>query len=91
MSAESISTIDADELAKAIVARIPRVPLASTLWTAEECAGYLKLESRTFAETCALPDFPKPTRVTAASGNRGPTNKRWFAGDVIDWARGRQG
>ena len=84
-------TIDADQLAKAIIARLPNVPLGSLLWTRDQCAEYLRVEPLTMVEIVALPDFPKPTRVTGASGKQGPSNRRWFAQDVIDWARGRQG
>ena len=83
--------IDAEMIAKEIVARLPRVPLDATLWTRDECAAYLRLEPQTMPEIVALPDFPRPTRVTDATGRGGPSNRRWFAQDVIDWARKRQG
>lgn len=80
-----------EELAKAITANLSRIPLDKTLWTRDQCADYLRVAPGTMVETAALPDFPKPTRVTAATGGKGPSNLRWFAGDVIDWARARQG
>lgn len=69
----------------------PNVPLDALLWTRDECAAYLRVEPTTMVETVAIPDFPKPTRVTGADSRRGPSNRRWFASDVIEWARGRKG
>jgi len=82
---------DLETLAQAIVTRLPRLPLDSVLWDGAECADYLRMNPATFPATAALPDFPKPTRVTDAVSRSGPSNRRWFAQDVIDWARGRQG
>lgn len=86
--------MDAETIAREVFARVnksPPVRPVAALWTAEQCWTYLGLARRTFYEVSALPDFPKPTRVTDSGGSTGPSNKRWFAEDIVDWLRSRQG
>lgn len=73
-------TIDADALARAIVSRLPRVPLDKTLWDNKQCAEFLHQSPRTFERTKNSVGFPEPVYT--------PTECRWAA-DVIDWARDR--
>lgn len=82
--------IDAGAIAEKIAAKMTARPVGA-LWTAEQCWTYLGMARRTFYEVSAYADFPKPTRVTNATGTVGPTNKRWFAEDIVDWLRARQG
>jgi len=74
-----VSDLSADELARAIVARLPRVPLDAQLWDEAQCADYLGRQSvRTFERTQAMSGFPAPVYVPG---------KCWIAADVIEWAR----
>lgn len=82
---------EAAAIAREVVARMPATRPVATLWTAEQVADYLGIARRTFYEVSAQRDFPKPTRITDAAGRSGPTNKRWFAEDIEDWLRSRQG
>lgn len=73
-----MSDFDIDELAKAIARQI-NVPLEDQLWDAEDCARYFKMSRESFLKYKApQPSFPKP---------HGPGHPRWFAGEVIRYAR----
>lgn len=59
------------------------IPLDKRPWTAEQCADYLNMETKTFQNTIApLPTFPKAIRTKTATGRGQP---RWIAQEVIDW------
>lgn len=63
----------------------PRVTPADELWTAEDIANYLKLAADTTERRVVTrPDFPAPLQP-CLTGTRAA--KRWFAGEVITWAR----
>ena len=71
----------------ALVAQLQRPSVAPTdeLWTAEDIAGYLKLAvDTTERRVVTRPDFPAPLQP-CQTGTRAA--KRWFAGEVITWAR----
>lgn len=60
----------------AVVSRA--LPLDKTLWTREEVAACLRVESRTSLDReMKKPGFPKARRI--GSG-------RWIAAEVIEWA-----
>lgn len=63
----------------------PQVPAEDQLWTAEDIADYLKLASDTTERRVVTrPDFPVPLQP-CPTGKRAA--KRWFAAEVINWAR----
>jgi hypothetical protein len=72
---------------KALVLQLstPRVMPADELWTAEDIAAYLKLAvDTTERRVVTRPDFPAPLQP-CLTGVRAA--KRWFAAEVITWAR----
>lgn len=72
---------------KALVVQLqaPRVIPADELWTADDIASYLKLAvDTTERRVVTRPDFPVPLQP-CLTGKRAA--KRWFAGEVIEWAR----
>lgn len=72
---------------KALVIQLsgPRVTPADELWTAEDIASYLKLAvDTTERRVVTRPDFPAPLQP-CLTGKKAA--KRWFAGEVIEWAR----
>ncbi|MBX9638081.1 MAG: hypothetical protein K2Q45_11095 [Nitrosomonas sp.] len=77
-------TLSIDQLASAIAQRIkPVTPLDRTPWNADECAAYLRVETKTFIQYYApLPSFPRPIKAETTAGRSHP---RWNAQKVIDW------
>jgi hypothetical protein len=62
-----------------------RISVADELWTAEDIASYLKLSADTTERRVVTrPDFPAPLQP-CLTGKKAA--KRWFAGEVISWAR----
>lgn len=59
------------------------------LWTCDDIAAYMKVSAYTVANKVVVrPGFPAPFVPT---GRRGKSEKRYFAGEVIDFAlRNRQ-
>jgi len=67
----------------------PPIPADDILWTFSEIADYLKLSTFTVeTKVVVRPDFPKALQPCLGSP-RG--QKRWFARDVMDWARKNSG
>jgi len=67
----------------------PQVSADDVLWTFSEIADYLKLSAFTVeTKVVTRPDFPKALQPCLGSP-RG--QKRWFARDVMDWARQNSG
>jgi hypothetical protein len=65
------------------------IPLDQRLWSAEDCAQYLRMEKRTFVQYYAPhPKFPKPIPLDRAEGKG---KMRWKAQSVIDWALKNEG
>lgn len=63
----------------------PRVSQADELWTAEDIASYFKLAADTTERRVVTrPDFPSALQP-CQTGARAA--KRWFAAEVITWAR----
>lgn len=63
----------------------PRVMPADELWTSDDIARYLKLAADTTERRVVTrPDFPAPLQP-CLTGARAA--KRWFAAEVITWAR----
>lgn len=59
------------------------VPLDKRPWSAEQCAAYFQIETKSFQNTYApLPSFPRAIRPVTAAGRGHP---RWIAQEVIDW------
>lgn len=72
---------------KALVVQLsaPRVMPQDELWTCDDIASYLKLSAdSTERRVVTRPDFPTPLQP-CLTGKRAA--KRWFAAEVIDWAR----
>lgn len=72
---------------KALVIQLssPRVTAADELWTTEDIAAYLKLApDTTERRVVTRPEFPAPLQP-CPTGKRAA--KRWFASEVITWAR----
>ncbi|MBI6669855.1 hypothetical protein B1F73_04525 [Pseudomonas syringae] len=67
--------------------RAPRVSIDDELWTFEDIAQYLKLSQYTVERRVVVrPGFPEALQP-CASGKGTKAVKRWFAGEVIKWAR----
>ncbi|WP_080228268.1 hypothetical protein [Pseudomonas syringae] len=67
--------------------RGPNVSIDDQLWTFDEIAQYLKLSQYTVERRVVVqPGFPDPFQP-CATGNGSKAVKRWFAGEVIKWAR----
>ena len=63
----------------------PRVAPADELWTTDDIAAYLKLAADTTERRVVTrPDFPAPLQP-CQTGRKAA--KRWFAAEVITWAR----
>lgn len=57
------------------------LPLEDRLWTAQDIGDYMQLSEFTISRKVASqPNFPDPIKPTGSS-------RRWFAGEVIEWAR----
>ena len=78
---------DIDRLAEVIQRAVRPVPLEHALWNAHEVANYLRCENpRQVTERYASrEDFPLPVRLPTPQGTRG--HPRWYAAEVIKWAR----
>lgn len=64
------------------------VPLKDRLWSADDCAQYLRMEKKTFQQYYAPhPKFPKPVQLERAGGKG---KILWNAQSVVDWALKRQ-
>ncbi|VVN71267.1 hypothetical protein PS689_00439 [Pseudomonas fluorescens] len=67
--------------------RAPRVSIDDELWTFDDIAQYLKLSKYTVERRVVIqPGFPEPVQP-CATGKGSKAVKRWFAGEVIKWAR----
>ncbi len=67
--------------------RAPNVSIDDQLWTFDDIAQYLKLSQYTVERRVVVkPGFPDPFQPCAI-GNGSKAVKRWFAGEVIKWAR----
>jgi len=63
----------------------PAVPAQDALWTNQDIADWLQLSLDTVERrVIARPEFPAPIQP-CPTGQRAA--KRWFAGEVIKWAR----
>ena len=73
-------TIDYDVLAAKIAAAVTRMPNTSdVLWNAGECADYLRIGKRYFAEHVSKKTgFPK----------RRATGGLWLRSEIVRWAKG---
>lgn len=67
--------------------RAPRVSIEDELWTFDDIAQYLKLSQYTVERRVVTqPGFPDAFQP-CATGKGSKAVKRWFAGEVIKWAR----
>ncbi|MCQ9469834.1 hypothetical protein [Pseudomonas alliivorans] len=67
--------------------RVPRVSIEDELWTFDDIAQYLKLSQYTVERRVVIqPSFPNAFQP-CATGKGSKAVKRWFAGEVIKWAR----
>lgn len=67
--------------------RAPRVSIEDELWTFDDIAQYLKLSQYTVERRVVVqPGFPDALQP-CATGKGSKAVKRWFAGEVIKWAR----
>ena len=64
----------------------PFVPFEKEIWNAKQCADYLGINVRTFAEKLSLrPGFPRSFRLPS---DKGLGSKRWWAREIILFAEG---
>lgn len=67
--------------------RAPKVSIDDELWTFDDIAQYLKLSQYTVERRAVVRSgFPEALQP-CASGKGSKAVKRWFAGEVIKWAR----
>ncbi|WP_046235055.1 hypothetical protein [Pseudomonas syringae pv. coryli] len=67
--------------------RAPRVSIDDELWTFDDIAQYMKLSQYTVERRVVVqPGFPDAIQPCAI-GKGSKAVKRWFAGEVIKWAR----
>ncbi|GFZ59377.1 hypothetical protein PSE10C_34810 [Pseudomonas amygdali pv. eriobotryae] len=67
--------------------RTLRVPIDDELWAFDDIALYLKLSQYTVERRVVVqPGFPNAFQP-CANGKGSRAVKRWFAGEVIKWAR----
>jgi hypothetical protein len=67
----------------------PIVPAGSELWTADDIAEYLRMNSRQVKERVVpVPGFPQAIWIPSTTGRRG--QPRWKRSEVIDWAERHQ-
>ncbi|KTB75351.1 MULTISPECIES: hypothetical protein [Pseudomonas] len=67
--------------------RAARVSIDDELWTFDDIAQYMKLSQYTVERRVVVqPGFPDALQP-CASGKGTKAVKRWFAGEVIKWAR----
>ncbi|MGO2705717.1 MAG: hypothetical protein ACTIBJ_14845 [Pseudomonas helleri] len=65
--------------------RAPKVSIDDELWTSDDIAQYLKLAQYTVERRIVVqPGFPLAFQPCATGAK---AVKRWFAGEVIKWAR----
>lgn len=74
-----------ERLSRAIASHVtPKVPFDKTLWSADDCAEYLRMDKKTFQQYYAChPHFPKRIHLERSEG-RGKT--LWRAQEIVDWA-----
>lgn len=62
--------------------------LDETLWSTEQIAQWLGLSKQSVElRVVTRPDFPSALRPVASA----QAQRRWFASDVLDWARANKG
>jgi hypothetical protein len=84
-STEKSEDILATLRALVIELRGPKVSIDDELWTTDDIAQYLKLAQYTVERRVVVqPGFPASFQP-CATGSKAV--KRWFAGEVIKWAR----
>lgn len=85
-SAEDLHELIASlqQLARALSAQQNKAPV---LWNAESIADWMGISPRSVARVTAQPDFPKPFVPAGVEGVGMNAQKRWFADEVIEWAR----
>ncbi len=91
MNALNIDSDNADLLVtlRALVTemRATRVSIEDELWAFDDIAQYLKLSQYTVERRVVVqPGFPEALQPCATSKGSKAV-KRWFAGEVIKWAR----
>lgn len=89
MNTENADPIDqlADRIVAALEQRKPK-PLEETLWTVEQIAEWLSLSKVTVEiRVVSRQDFPAALRPVDSK----QAQRRWFASDVVEWARHNTG
>lgn len=85
------ATINYAELLQSInrlVAALEKPKAEETLWSAEQIASWLGLSKQTVEmRVVTRPGFPAALRPVDSK----QAQRRWFASDVIDWARNTAG
>lgn len=84
--AEMLASKLAEALARAL--QPSTMPIDVRLWDTEAVASWLGLSVDTVSrQVITRAGFPTPIKPT----NSAQSQKRWFAGEVIDWARRNRG
>lgn len=81
------AAIDYEKLADMVADRVAKTPRnAKAIWDKSDCARYLKLGERHFKDRVAShPKFPTPITLPTTDGRF--CNARWYADDIIIWAK----
>lgn len=75
--------INYDKLARRIAHHLNE-QASKELWTADECATYIKKSKMVFSNRISKhPKFPKPVTLPQTDGRR--THPIWYAAEVKDW------
>lgn len=78
-----------DKLSRAIISNVaPKVPFDKLLWSADDCAEYLRMDKKTFVQYYAPhPNFPKRIHLERAEGKG---KILWRAQEIVEWATRRR-
>ncbi|WP_250533480.1 hypothetical protein [Caballeronia sp. AZ10_KS36] len=78
-----------DTLIERLIAALEnRRPLSETLWSVDQIAQWLGLSKVTVEmRVVTRPGFPAPLRPVDSK----QAQRRWFAGEVLEWARSNKG
>lgn len=82
-----MSEINYNELADAIAKRMQQLPPpGEVLWSAEQCAEYLRVSQPHFMNRMAKGvTFPKPIKLPSETGKR--AHSRWYMSEVTAWVK----
>ncbi|MDR5777370.1 MULTISPECIES: hypothetical protein [unclassified Caballeronia] len=84
----STETIEENLIERLVAALENRRPLSETLWSVDQIAQWLGLSKTTVEmRVVTRPGFPSSFRPVDSK----QAQRRWFASDVLEWARSNKG